>query len=75
MRIMDLYLVSETGREKKMKQPTKQTSGDESRSPETQLLTRKDGGIKREKMKTQRGGGGGGGGIGRLDMRRKRRSL
>ena len=73
MRIMDLYLVSETGREKKMKQPTKQTSRDESRSPETQLLTRKDGGIKREKMKTQRGGGGGR--IGRLDMRRKRRSL
>jgi len=49
---MDLYLVSETQTEKKQqseieKQPNRERSADESLSRETQLLTRKDGGIKR----------------------------
>ncbi len=51
-----MYLVSETGKEK-MRETAKQTekSTDESSSPETQLLTIKDGGIKRdgEKMRSQ----------------------
>lgn len=46
-RIKDLYLVSETERGKNNSQANRDRSTDESLSPETHLLTRKDGGIKR----------------------------
>lgn len=53
-RIMDLYLVSETERKKTTErngQPNRDRSTDESLSPETHLLTRKDGTVKEMEIK------------------------